>query len=260
MNNKARRKHYKTLHDERMGETRANRFNKVMWITDYRDSHNITVQLEDGYTVNTTYYYFVRGAVTSPYDRTVFGKGYLGEGNYVTKVNGVVREQYVKWKDMLRRCYSAEYQMKEPAYKGCTVCDEWHNYQVFAQWYDRSKYPISAQRMEVDKDLLFKGNKIYSPDKCCIVPKSLNTLLINRKRARGAMPIGVVRNGSRYEARCSNGRGMKYLGRFKTPLEAFAVYKEYKEKHIKEIANEYKGIIPSKVYNALINYTVDIDD
>ena len=51
-----------------------------------------------------------------------------------------------------------------------------------------------------------------------------------------------------------------YLGVFETPKQAFQVYKQAKEDYIKEVAEEYKGKIDNRLYEALMNYEVEIDD
>jgi hypothetical protein len=40
----------------------------------------------------------------------------------------------------------------------------------------------------------------------------------------------------------------------------FFNYKNYKESYIKRKAEEFKELIPNKVYNAMINYKVEITD
>ena len=120
--------------------------------------------------------------------------------------------------------------------------------------------------MELDKDILYKGNKIYSRDTCIFVPKRINSLFTKRDNARGKDPIGVKpsRSGN-YETYCHDRYG-KYinLGTYDTKKEAFHVYKEHKEKVIKEVIDSYKGKIPephySRLKTAMYNYEVEIDD
>jgi hypothetical protein len=50
------------------------------------------------------------------------------------------------------------------------------------------------------------------------------------------------------------------LGYFNTPEEAFEAYKVAKEAWIAEKANKWKDQLDSKVYDALCNYKVEIDD
>ena len=54
------------------------------------------------------------------------------------------------------------------------------------------------------------------------------------------------------------------LGVYSTKEEAFRVYKEYKEKIIKDVIDSYEGIIPEPYYSrlktAMYNYEVEIDD
>lgn len=172
---------------------------------------------------------------------------------------------YRKWRTMLSRCYSKNYQANQPTYIGCSVCEDWLLYSNFKKWHDEHY----VEGYELDKDLLFRKNKIYSPNTCCYVPKEINTLLLSCRGARGDTPIGVHRKvggrGVKYHAAMSNyinGRRVSYLGSFDTPEEAFSVYKSAKEKRIKEVAQNYysKGLITKRVYDALMNYKIDIND
>lgn len=114
--------------------------------------------------------------------------------------------------------------------------------------------------MCVDKDILYKHNTIYSPQTCCIVPETLNMLFTNRQRYRGDLPVGVTHKDGRYMAKCKIKSKDKYIGFFNSPIEAFNAYKNTKEKYIKEIAETFKSKIPEKIYNALMNYSIEIND
>lgn len=113
--------------------------------------------------------------------------------------------------------------------------------------------------MEIDKDILFKNNKIYSPEKCIFVPHTINVIFTNKKSKSNNLPIGVWYHpkNKKYIAGCSFGDGdTKHLGSFDTPEEAFMVYKKVKEKYIKEVAEKYKNKIPLILYKSLIKYEV----
>ena len=173
---------------------------------------------------------------------------------------------YTCWKDMLKRCYSVKWQEKNQTYKGCSVCDDWLYYPNFKNWYDKSYYEVENKTSQLDKDVLTKGNKIYSPETCIFVPKFINTLFVKSQKARGELPIGVsyYKASKKYQAKLrvfKNGKSTtKHLGYFDTADEAFEVYKRVKEDYIKEIADEYKDKIPTKLYEAMYSYKVDIDD
>lgn len=134
---------------------------------------------------------------------------------------------------------------------------------MFAKWWDENYYEIEGQRMEVDKDILHKGNKIYSPNTCVFTPGNINALIINCKKVRGNYPIGVNKlDNGKFRARYSNAMSGKriHLGCFDTPEEAFRVYKLNKENHIKEVADYYKNQIPERLYKALYNWIIEITD
>lgn len=231
-----------------------------MIIIEYINADNITIQFENGYiSKNKTYNCFKIGAISNPYNKTFLHVGYLGEGKYDTKKNNKI---YKDWYGMLSRCYDISYKYKYQTYKNCTVCDDWLNFQNFAKWYSENYYEIEKYRMNIDKDILLKRNKLYSPETCVFVPHNINKLFIKCDASRGEFPIGVSFSSKRVKyisSCCDNGKG-KRLGEFDSPKEAFYTYKEYKEKLIKRIAEEYKDVIPKKLYDALYKYEVEITD
>lgn len=89
-------------------------------------------------------------------------------------------ESYLRWHDMINRCYNEKFHGSQPQYKGCTVCPEWLNYSNFKVWYDQNKIP--GMTLDLDKDILFKGNCEYSPSTVAFVPHTINTLFLNRKK------------------------------------------------------------------------------
>ena len=196
------------------------------------------------------------------YKPSVYGVGFIGEGPYKAKVNGEHTKEYIAWRDMLKRCCSDNYHKKYPTYIGCEVCDEWLNFQNFAEWYDENHYEVSGERMALDKDILIKGNKIYSPDTCVFVPQSINLLFIKSNSKRGDLPIGVTYNKQykKYQSQCSVNKKQKHLGYYDTPEEAFQIYKQSKEACIKKAANDYAELIPFNLYQAMIDYEVEYDD
>lgn len=194
--------------------------------------------------------------------KLVYGVGVNDyKGN--TKYNHVHIQSYHTWGQMLKRCYSKEFLDKQPTYRGCSVCEEWWSFSNFKKWFDENY----IEGYCLDKDILFKGNKIYSPETCCFVPNEINVLLCKNDSRRGKMPIGVYErkmvNGYKYVAYVNNNTKKHFhLGTFNTPKEAFVAYKFAKEAHIKEMATQYfnDGKITEKVYNALMNYKVEITD
>lgn len=249
---------------DRTGEERYNKFGSKMIITKYNNAHDMDVYFpEYKYTINHVQYSnFKNGYTKCPYEKRTFGIGYLGEGIYKPRENGKITKCYNTWVNMLQRCYDDNFKKREPTYKGCEVCEEWLNFQTFAEWYNDNYYEIPGEVMSLDKDILVKGNKIYSSETCVFVSNEINTLFVKCNNSRGTLPIGVYyhKKNGKYISQCNFGDGQKNLGSFDNPQEAFQIYKEYKEKYIKEVANEYKDLIPIKLYNALINYQVEIND
>lgn len=169
-------------------------------------------------------------------------------------------EVYYKWHNMMERCYNDKVHKNQPQYKECEVCEEWHNFNNFKKWYDEHKY--GNRPLDLDKDILFKGNTIYSPETCCLVPHEINTLFTNGKANRGDLPLGVYFDKDKNKHRACMafmGKSIK-LDTLDTAEDAFARYKEYKEDFIEDMAELYKGKIPDKVYQAMLNWKIEVTD
>lgn len=163
------------------------------------------------------------------------------------------------WRDMLGRCYNEKMIQKEPTYKDCSVCDEWLTFSNFAKWFDENY----VEGYEIDKDLLIKGNKVYSPETCCFLPHKINQALTNRRLHRSATPIGIhITKSGKFHAQCSIEGKLYHLGTYSTLEEAFLAYKKTKEDYFKVLAEKYfkEGRITERVYRALLDYRVEITD
>ena len=250
---------------DRIGEERINSFGSKMVIKDYRGALDIDVYFPeyDWVFKHSIYNNFKKGEVKCPYEPRVYGVGYIGEGKYSAKENNI---WYSIWAHMLERCYDSKYQERNPTYRGCQVEEYLLNFQNMGEWLENNYYEIPGETMCLDKDILYKGNKIYSRNTCIFVPERINKLFVKSDGSRGNNPIGVsdLPSGN-YRVRCHDGYGKRItLGTFSTKEEAFQVYKQYKERVIKEVIDSYEGIIPepfySKLRDAMYNYEVEIND
>ena len=199
--------------------------------------------------------------VRNRYLPSLYGVGYLGEATVMDGC-GRLSKEYVIWSKMLERCYCSKYLARKPTYDGCTVSDNFKNFTFFKNWCNK-QVGFGEKYFSLDKDILLKGNKLYSEDTCAFIPRELNNLLTLRKASRGNLPIGVTPSRSnilKYTAKVTIfGKGV-VLGDFNTPTEAFYAYKVAKEEHIKCLAKSYEKILDARVVNALINYEVSIED
>lgn len=263
----------KNLEEERLGEIRKSKESLggyTMKIIEYNGRNNIWIEFQDENKskVHTQYGNFEKGNVKNPYHPSVFGVGYYGVGKY--KSRGKDKKKtiaYKSWIMMLQRCYDPYTINKRLTYIDCYVCDEWLCFQNFAEWYYKNYYECNNEEMHLDKDILIKGNKIYSPETCVFVPQRINSLFTKSDASRGKYPIGVSwhKASNKFMTQCSifdkeNNKKQMYLGYYNTSEEAFLAYKQFKENYIKQVADEYKELIPNKLYDALYRYEVNIGD
>lgn len=173
------------------------------------------------------------------------------------------RHLYIQWLNIKQRCYNPNRWIKNPTYQGCSVHDDWkYNFQQFAEDYT-SMIGYGLPNRQLDKDILVKGNKVYSKDTCILVPHNINILFTNSKNARGQYPVGVIytpHDTPPYMARIRKHGKQIFIGRYRTIEEAFQAYKNAKEQHIKDMANLYKHELDPRAYDALMNWEISEDD
>lgn len=161
-------------------------------ITDFKPNSkpNLTVTfLETGGVAECLAYNFTRGEVKDRCKPIVYGVGFMGYGPHrgVRKLDGksVKALEYTLWANILSRCYSP-HNPRYNSYGGCSVCERWHNYQNFCDdlpalpgyedwlaW----KNSTGAEEIQLDKDTLFPGNKVYAPNTTQFISATLNKTL-----------------------------------------------------------------------------------
>ena len=231
-------------------------------ILKYNDSRNVEILfLKTGYEMVARLDHIKSGKVRDPYSLSVCGVGIVGT-KYQISEYGRDTKEYVLWKSMLERCYSTALKKRYPTYEYCKVSENFKYYEYFYEWCNK-QIGFNNKGWHLDKDLLVKGNKVYSESTCVFLPAEINSLLTKSDKIRGKHPIGVSWNkrDEVFVAKVKKSKGKsEYLGYFNTELEAFNSYKTAKESFIKEQAEKWKSQIDVRAYNALMNYQVEMDD
>ena len=239
---------------DRTGEVRFNTFGSEMIITEYRGCDDIDVYFPQyNHTVRKRgYRNFKKGAIRCPYEPRVCGVGYLGEGDYKSCINNVTTKEYECWLHIITRYYNPNASRYKEGY---TVCEEWHNFQNFAEWYNDNYYEVEGHEMVVSCGFL-TNDKVITPDNTIFTPCAINTLRVRR---------GLSRNYNKYQVMITyttlnKEQHIEYYGLYDTQEQAKLVYKKEKERIFRELADEYKEHIPSKLYDYMKNFVLDIED
>ena len=228
----------------------------------YNNAKNVEIQfLKTGYETTVQLVQVKSGNVKDRYLPSVYGVGIIGAKHPVT-INNVLTKEYVLWVHMLQRCYSDSFKKKRPTYEGCKCSENFKSYEYFYEWCHK-QIGSDNEGWHLDKDLLIKGNKIYSENTSIFLPQEINSLLSKSTVTRGKHLIGVYWNKKDkvFVAQVRKNKGkQEWLGCFNTEIEAFNAYKQAKECFIKEQAEKWKDKIDERAYEALMNYEVSIDD
>lgn len=219
-------------------------------ITDYRGCNNVDVVFADG-TIRTdvTYQNLITGYVSKPGIKGTL----LSRGKSASKTRA-----HAFWSGILTRCYSKLYLSEYPSYTGCSIDPAWRDFECFEKWFNNNY----VEGFSLDKDILVKGNKVYSESTCVFIPQRINALLLNGKAKRGKYCLGVsyMHDRKRFVATLQRDGKNKRIGTFKTEIEAFECYKAAKEEYIQKVANEYKEVLDPRIFKILINYKIEITD
>lgn len=246
-----------SIENQRVGTVIENISGCRMKCIAYRNSMDIDVEFLDSGNIikNVQWNNFVRGKVRNKK---------INSNNCLTPTDS---KEYRTWYQMLRRCFDKQVKEEKPTYKNAVCCKEWLSFEKFCDWLQSQENYETWKTLKwsaIDKDIICKGNKMYSPENCFLVPVNVNNLFVKHDALRGNMPIGVYQTNDKYVASCTNSIEDRQviIGTYNTAKEAFEAYKKYKENLIKEIADiEYKnGSITKKCRDAMYVYKVEIDD
>lgn len=169
---------------------------------------------------------------------------------------------WVYFNGMRARCRpGSAAQAQRPTYAGCV--NAFASFQEFADW-ATAQPGYGNDGWSIDKDLLIKGNKVYSKETCVFVPMEINNSLTNHRRHRGPLPVGVCKDSERknplYRAYINENGKSKRIGAFKTIDQAFYAYKVEKEAALRRLAEKYKEAIDPRAFAALMSYQIEITD
>jgi len=207
------------------------------------------------------------GKVKDPYYPSIYGVGYCGVGNYkLTYTRGGKKRNtpaYEVWLGKIKTCYGDAKQSHLYKGKGVTVCKEWHNFQVFAEWFYK-QVKVYGNGGFVDKDLAFLGNTEYSPFTARYVPPAVNGLFAV-KSGNNINGVHFCSNKKKYVAQLQRGeltssgkKRQSYLGAFNSYEEASKVYLDAKVEHVRNVALKYQDKLPPdlfyKLYTGAMNY------
>jgi len=166
---------------------------------------------------------------------------------------------YIKWKDMIRRCYSEKIHKNRPTYEECSVCEEWLTFSNFKCWMEQQDWKGN----HLDKDLKVKGNKVYSPDYCLFVSPLVNGLMHENKKTRGKYPLGVSfhKATNKFVVNISLNGSSEYLGVFTCVNDAELAYLKRKAEIVSLILHEQKNeLVKLALVEKIKEYELKIEE
>ena len=138
---------------------------------------------------------------------------------------------YKTWMSMLKRCYCKHYLIQQPTYAGCYVYEEWKIFSNFRNWVLTQDW----EDKQLDKDILFAGNKVYSPETCLFVRHRLNVFIVAKDSVHLNLPLGVMKLRGNYKAQASFD-GVKWRSEtYSNPEDAHRAYLKKKIEYLYEV-------------------------
>ena len=151
-----------------------------------------------------------------------------------------------RWNGMFSRI------SKQSAYSDVTVCEEWQDVNNYIEWFKDNWIDYDG-RVDVDKDLIGKNSKIYSPETCCIIPHEINIgiRIVNKAESGGILSWDKKRQAYKVRMKVHTRHINTQRKKYKDALD---LYFEKKDEFVKAMAEDFKDVIDKRAYNALMKY------
>lgn len=227
----------------RVGDRFETKYNGFLSVVEYIDCKNVVCEFEATGTRTTVQASQVRKGLVKDVMLPGLCGTYVGVGTYTTK-----HEAYNVWRGIVERVVNAP-----SGYDGSSLDPQWANYQNFAAWYEENSNGVD--RPQIDKDIIDMGNKVYAPDKCCVVPAEVNKAFVGMLRD-GRAAKGAYRVKDKWQVMMQRAGAQQYLGTFETYEEAYATYKQSKESYIQSLAYKYKNTLRTDIFTKISTYRV----
>ena len=219
------------------------------WVIKFNDDyeHQMTVPTQA----------ILKGSPKNPYRPSVFGVGFVGAGKYTPTVIGEtgkkrIKPEYRAWAHMLERSYCPKKHERFPTYTDCEVCKEWHDFQVFAEWYTTQEgYELG---WSLDKDLLGDGSGVYGPSTCILIPTEINGMLNagGTLNSESTLPSGIAINKQgRYSVAIRFSDTPRHTRSFNTLHEAIHYRNQQTQSYINRVIQRYITDLSIVVLKAL---------
>lgn len=236
----------------------------VVTVVGYEGHKKVLIRFQDDTEIYCRAGDLLNGEVWNPMQPSSYNGSFFGQGPYMYYKEGTRKKskEYGYWTGIFYRCFNEKALARKPSYRDVSVCQEWHNFQEFAEWC-QWQVGFENEDWQLDKDLIGKKSKLYGPENCCFVPREINMALVLQERSRGQLPIGVTaagNKGSKYRAQWCDGTGQKYSPVLSDPMQCFYIYKENKENYMKSLAKKWSGQIDERAEYSLQTYVVSLDD
>ena len=149
---------------------------------------------------------------------------------------------YSRWTSILKRCYSESYHKRKPTYIGCEISEEWVYFTNFKRWMETQDW----EGKQLDKDLLVRGNKLYSAETCIFVSAKVNSFLAiySESTKKSGLAIGVSKGDTGFISQGSDGNGKRLLlGSYTTEAQAHNAWKVNKLEILDSLIENEVGVI-----------------
>lgn len=197
--------------------------------------------IDTGYTTITNTSLITRKEIKDLLVPELHGIGIVGE-KYKPKDH---KDAYTKWSSILRKHVNELDSYKN---KGIVCCEEWFKFENFVDWYT-SQYMADGMDYDIDKDLKYIGNTVYSPETCWLIPAPINRWLTVSNISAN---IEQNKNGSIFRA-----RGTSCGGRYDRKFNCVEDARMFKIEQIKNnflyLADKYREFISDDIYNRLVH-------